>query len=60
MNMKKGLRKAMAAKVPNKHQQQLLNLYSSEYAPTPYLTKALAKARRRNKLARRTRRKNRC
>jgi hypothetical protein len=60
MTMKKGLRQAMAAVRPNKQQVKLLLMYSAgHHAPTPYMTKALAKARRRNRLARRARRRNR-
>jgi len=58
--LKKALRKAMAAPAPNKHQEQLLLMYAAgPHAPTPYMTRVLAKARRRNKLARRARRDNR-
>ena len=59
MTMKKGIRKAMGTARPTKRQMQLLDMYSSEHAPTPYMTKALAKVRRRNKLAKRARRNNR-
>lgn len=59
MTTKKGLRKAMGADRPNKQQVGLLMMYSAgHHAPTPYMTKALAKARRRNRLARRARRRN--
>lgn len=57
--LKKSLRRALAAPRPTKQQELILDLYSSPHGPTPYMTKALAKARRRNKLARMSRRANR-
>lgn len=59
MGLKKSLRRALAAKSPTKQQNIILDMYSLEYPPTPYMTKALAKARRRNKLAKASRRNNR-
>lgn len=60
MKTKKSVRKLMAKKVHNKHEQQLMLMYSAGHnAPTPYMTRVLAKARRRNKLASASRRRNR-
>jgi hypothetical protein len=57
---KKAVKRIMSGKPLNKHDQQLMIMYSAGYnAPTPYMTRVLAKARRRNKLARASRRRNR-
>ncbi|MHA2064023.1 MAG: hypothetical protein ACXABY_06550 [Candidatus Thorarchaeota archaeon] len=58
MATKKGLRRAQRAARPNKHQLQLLTMYSSEYPPTLYATSSIKKRNRRKKLAQDSRRRN--
>ena len=59
MKTKKSVRKIMNRRVHNKHEAQLMVMYSAGHnAPTPYMTRVLAKARRRNKLARASRKRN--